>query len=270
MVRDGGVTFRQHPQCFGISKVAHSRCQAAFLSRKDPARTGEISELMYADDILILAVRNEDAEIYMQCIEQAGGMYGLQLNWNKLQCFQCDVKHASKNPMKIMSFRRSLYFIWEAFLCHNGSIRPELNRRLGAARAEFETLCRVRNHAAPPKAGKIRIFEPRVLSKLLFCLHTAWLNKAELKRLNFFKQNVSKNISPSRHPFVSRISNKIVLEQSGRQEISSILTYRQVVLVGKIAAPPSADVGRQCEFFGQTLWSRIVEQPQRLGRPEWS
>ena len=40
---------------------------------------------MYADDTLILAVNNEDAEIYMQCIEQAGRMYGLQLNWNKLE-----------------------------------------------------------------------------------------------------------------------------------------------------------------------------------------
>jgi len=69
---------------------------------------------------------------------------------------------------------------------------------------------------------------------------------------------------------VSRISNKIGLEQSGRQEISSILTYRQVVLLGKIAAPPSADVRRQCEFFGQTLCSRIAEQPQRLGRRECS
>ena len=48
----------------------------------DPARTGEISELMYADDTLILAVNNEDAEIYMQCIAQAGRMYGLQLNFD--------------------------------------------------------------------------------------------------------------------------------------------------------------------------------------------
>ena len=59
--------------------------KATFLSRRGPARTGEISELMYTDDTLILATNNEDAEIYMQCIEQAGRMYGLQLNWNKLE-----------------------------------------------------------------------------------------------------------------------------------------------------------------------------------------
>ena len=99
MVRDGGVTSRYHPQCFGISHgcpffpslfsivmtlLMHD-AKAAFLSKRDPARTGEISELMYADDTLIVAVNNEDAEIYMQCIEQAGRMYGLQLNRSKLE-----------------------------------------------------------------------------------------------------------------------------------------------------------------------------------------
>ena len=68
------------------------------------------------------------------------------------------------------------------------------------------------------------------------------------------------------HSFMSKISNKIVLERSGRQEISSILTYRKLVLLGTIAAPPSTDVRRQCVFSVQTLRPRIAEQPQRRGR----
>ena len=67
-----------------------------------------------------------------------------------------------------------------SFVCDNGSFRPELNKRFGAAWAQFETLCRVWNHAVLPMAEQIRIFEACVLSKLLYCLHTAWLNKAEL------------------------------------------------------------------------------------------
>ena len=90
VVRDGRATSRQHPQCFGISQgcplspflfsivmtLLIQDAKAAFLSRRDPALTGEISELMYADDTLILAVNNEDAEIYMQCIGQVGRMGG--------------------------------------------------------------------------------------------------------------------------------------------------------------------------------------------------
>ena len=166
-----------------------------------------------------------------------------------------------------MVSKESLLYLG-SFLCDNGSIGPELNRRLGAARAEFETLCRVWNHAILPKAVKIRIFEACVLSKLLYCLHTAWLNKAELRRLNAFQAKCFRKILNIPRSFVSRISNKIVLEQSGRQEISSILTYRQLVFFGKIAALPSTDVRRQCVFSGQTLRPQIAEQPLRRGRPK--
>ena len=148
-----------------------------------------------------------------------------------------------------MVSKESLLYLG-CFLCDNSSIGPELNRRLGAARAEFETLCRVWNHAVLPKAKKTRIFEACVLSKLLYCLHTAWLNKAELRRLNTFQAKCFKKILNIPHSFVSRISNK----QSGRQEISSILPYRQLVFFGRIAALPSTDVRRQCVFSGQTLF----------------
>ena len=106
-----------------------------------------------------------------------------------------------------------------------------------------------------------------VPSKSLDCLHTAWLNTAELRRLNAFQAKCFTKIFNSPHSFVSGNSNKIVLEQSGRQEISSMLTYRRLVLLGKIAALLSTDVRRQCVFSGQTLWLWIAEQPQRRGRP---
>ena len=60
-----------------------------------------------------------------------------------------------------------------SLLCDNGSIGLELNRHLGAARAEFETLSRVWNHAVLRKSEQIQIFEACVISKLLYCLHTA-------------------------------------------------------------------------------------------------
>ena len=58
-----------------------------------------------------------------------------------------------------MVSKESLLYLG-SFLCDNGSIGPGLNRALGAAMAEFETLCRVWNHTV------LRIFEACVLSKL--------------------------------------------------------------------------------------------------------
>ena len=60
---------------------------------------------MYADDTLLLAANNEDAEIYMQCIDQAGRMYGLQLNWNKLEVLpvRCEARVKTPNGDLVVS-----------------------------------------------------------------------------------------------------------------------------------------------------------------------
>ena len=73
-------------------------------------------------------------------------------------------------------------------MCDNGSIRTELSRRVGAARAEFETFGRVWNHTVLLKAGKVQFLNLRTFENVvLFFLHTTWLNKAELTRLNAFQ-----------------------------------------------------------------------------------
>ena len=111
----------------------HSRCEGC-LPFRDPARTGEISELMYGDDTLILAANDEDAAIYMQCIEQAGRMYGLQLNWKKVEVLpvRCRARVTKPNGDLLVSKESFVYL--GNFLCDNGSIGPELNRRVGVAR----------------------------------------------------------------------------------------------------------------------------------------
>ena len=94
----------------------------------------------------------------MQCIEQTGRMYGLQLNWNKLEVLpmRCEARVRTPNGNLVIS-KESLIYVG-SFSCENGSVGPELNTRLGAARAEFETFSRVWHHAALPKSEKIRNF----------------------------------------------------------------------------------------------------------------
>ena len=73
-----------------------------------------------------------------------------------------------------------------------GKFHPELNRGLGAARADFKSFERVGKHSCITPQRKIQIFDACVGSQLLYCLHTAWLNKAELR---------------IPHTLVSRVSN---------------------------------------------------------------
>ena len=69
---------------------------------------------------------------------------------------RCEAQIQKPNGDVVVSKESSLYL--GSFLCDNGSIRPELSRRVGAARAEFETLCRVGNHAVLLEAEKVQIF----------------------------------------------------------------------------------------------------------------
>ena len=71
---------------------------------------------MYADDTLIFATNNEDAEIYMQCIEQAGRMYGLQLNKLEVLPVRCEARVRTPNGELVVEGIVSLFgkvFVWQ-------------------------------------------------------------------------------------------------------------------------------------------------------------
>ena len=69
--------------------------------------------------------------------------------------------------------------------------------------------------AEPPLAHLLadarHVFNACVVSKLLRCLHTAWLNKAELRRLDVFQTSCLRKILRIPHSFKSRVSNAEIL-----------------------------------------------------------
>ena len=69
----------------------------------------------------------------------------------------------------------------------DGSLKRELNRKLGSAWAEFQKLDRLWKHAVLPSCRKIRIFQAVVVPKLLYGLSSAWLNASETRRLMAFR-----------------------------------------------------------------------------------
>ena len=97
---------------------------------------------MYADDTLILAVNNEDAEIYMQCIQQAGRMFGLQLNWNTLDVLpvRCEARIKKPNGDYVVSEESLLYL--GSFLCDFLTfltLRLHVRRQPSLGRRQCET-----------------------------------------------------------------------------------------------------------------------------------
>ena len=121
-----------------------------------------------------------------------------------------------------------------------GSVSSELNLRLGLARSDVKNLERVWKHANIPQHRKILIFDTCVGSQLLYCLHTAWLNKAELRKLDGFHARCQRKILGIPHPCISRVLNCHVF-QAG--QMSAI--FENIDLPAADAFPQGDDASSQ-------------------------
>ena len=66
------------------------------------------SELVYADDTLLVGLDTHQLQKCMECIAQVGGHFGLALNWTKVEQVNvnCDVEPV-RNPQGVRSTLKS-------------------------------------------------------------------------------------------------------------------------------------------------------------------
>ena len=115
---------------------------------------------------------------------------------------------------------------------------------------------------------KIHIFQACVVSKLLYCLHTMWLNKAELRKIDGFQAKCLRSILHIPRPYISRLSNAAVLQRNHCRRLSAILKFRQLCLFQSIAVLPDDDVRRRCIFQPSSFILQNLSAPRRQGRPK--
>ena len=143
-----------------------------------------ISELVYADDTLVLAGEDKNAELHMKAIAHAGANYGLLLSWGKVEVMPVRCEAAIRKPDgSIVAAKTSLVYLGSVIRA-SGDMAAEIGRRLGAARADFVSLERVWRHSSLSAQRKNRIFDACIASKLLCCLHTGQLSTQALRRVD--------------------------------------------------------------------------------------
>ena len=203
--------------------------------------------------LMILKLRSPAvAARYMHSIQRAGDNYGLSFNWARLEVLPVRCEAAILKPDGTPIVEKDSIVYLGSVICKDGTLGPELARRLGAARSEFDKLSRVWSRSALGIDKQLRIFETCVLSRLTYCLHTAYLNKRECQRLDAFQAGCLRKILGIPHSYISRVTNQCVLEKPSVSKLSSTLLKRQLTFLGHVAKRPDDPVR---SLYGQAFFT---------------
>ena len=133
-------------------------CVCSCRIRKRTCQSMSLRSLAYADDTMAVAFSASRAEAYVDCIARAGGDHRLCFDRRKLEPTMpilC-VLNVLKRDGHPVECKSSLVYLG-CLLENAADIGPELNRRLGSARADFQAPDRVSSFQ-PSLEACLRLF----------------------------------------------------------------------------------------------------------------
>ena len=233
---------------------------------------GDLADLLYADDTLLLSVSAASLERFLKAVSNAGASYGLELHWGKLQLMRVRSEAAVRRPDHTGIEAKPEITYLGSIVSDDGRVSRELARRLGMAHSEFRALSRIWRHSSLGRKRKIKIFEATVLPKLLYGLAAAWLNTSERRRLDGFQNRCLRDIWGIKPAFVSRVSNARVLQTTSQKPLTKALEKQQLLLYGRVFRQPTGNCMRDVTFCPGSLRPAVDRYVRKLGRPrlEWT
>ena len=240
-------------------------------SDRQDFEAGILSELLYADDTLLMSENAQSLENFLRAVEVAGSRFGLSLHADKFQLMKigCEDEVRRAGGAAIPASQQLVYL--GTLISGDGKLDRELARRLGAAQAEFRALARVWRHSCLTRVRKVQIFNAMVMSKLTYALAAACPNVSELRRLDGFQNRCLRTIWGIKPAFISRVSNTEVLRLTAQRPAAAPMLKQQMLLLGKILRTPSEHPLRRACFSAGSLQPATDHYVRRVGRPcrEW-
>ena len=228
------------PFLFGMVMTILMEDARALLSAelRQAISAGNLEEVLYADDTLVIGACGKHVQEYMAKIEACGHHYGLQIHWGKVQVLAVCTDESVQDPSgnRIQPSNSMLYL--GAAVHSNGRASTEMGRRIGAAAKDFKQLSAVRKHASLNLHRKLELFESMVLSKLGYAMASLWLTKSDLRRLDGFHANCLRKILRIPSAFYSRVSNHKVRSKASQQPFSSRVATLQMRLFNEVLHSP--------------------------------
>ena len=157
-------------------------------------------------------------------------------------------------------------------LSEEGLIGRELGRRIGLAHSDFRGLIRLWRHTSLSKARKLEVFNAVITTKLLYSLASAWPNTSERRRIDGFQNRCLRTVCGIKPAYISRVSNRHVLETTAQTPFSNVLMKQQLLLFGNAAREPEGRILRDSTFVPGSFRPAADRYVRRVGRPrlEWA
>ena len=233
---------------------------------------GSLAVVLYADDTLLIGDSAKSLHRLLQAVATVGGRYGLLLHSDKFQLTQTrTAERVIDHWGNAISVKECMLYLG-THIASSGSVIREVGQRIGAAWSVFKDLQALWKHTQVPRRRKIEVYQAIVTSRLLYGLSSAWINVAELRRLDGFQSRCLRKILGIQPAYYSRVPNRKILEIAQQLPYSRQLLKQQLLLFGKVARAPDSDPLRQLTFCASSLHAATGKYVRRVGRPrnEWA
>lgn len=232
---------------------------------------GDLADVVYADDTLLIGACAQHVEEFLRAVAAAGRAYGLDLHERKFQLLQVGCADTIRNnALDPIVASPSMCYLG-ANLASDGRVGSELARRIGIAKGDFRSLCKVWRHSSLTRARKLEVYRSLVESRLLYGLSTGCYTKAQLRQIDGFQARCLRAILGVLPSHLSRVSNATVRQQADWKSASSLLLERQLVFLGKVVREDADGPLHRVSFIPGTDQPATSRYVRKLGRPrkEW-
>ena len=267
-----GCTLRSLLFIVAMSVLLHDAVGLLGPSAAQLYSTGDLADLVYADDTLIIGVDRLHIEEYLQAVYVAGQRYGMELHFGKLQLISSlNVPHPVTTPLGTTIEPKLAMDYLGSSIHGDGCADHEISRRIATARGDFDALAKTWTHSSLTWKEKLHILASLVESRLLYSLASLVFTAAQKRKIDGFQNRCLRRIIGVPPACISRVSNAAVLAKASYRRATDLLLKKRLQLFGKILRSPEGHLLRTAAFIPGTTTPATERFVSRVGRPakEW-